>query len=127
MQGEVVEAGTTNFGVNVAGFMLHAAIHSARPDLKCVIHVHMPNIVAVSISSHWSQTHFDVTFDVIFDVIFDVTFDVTFDVAFDVAFDVKRSFCIMKSYFFKNSQMLLLKDVCSIMHAILSPFLSKVT
>ena len=103
MQGEVVEAGTTNFGVNVAGFMLHAAIHSARPDLKCVIHVHMPNIVAVSISSHWSQTHFDV--------------------AFDVAFDVKRSFCIMKSYFFKNSQMLLLKDVCSIMHAILSPFL----
>lgn len=48
MQGEVVEAGTTNFGVNVAGFMLHAAIHSARPDLKCVIHVHMPNIVAVS-------------------------------------------------------------------------------
>ena len=103
MQGEVVEAGTTNFGVNVAGFMLHAAIHSARPDLKCVIHVHMPNIVAVSISSHWSQTHFDV--------------------AFDVAFDVKRSFRIMKSYFFKNNQMLLLKDVCSIMHAILSPFL----
>merc|ERR1712088_1065223 len=35
MQGEVVEAGTTNFGVNVAGFMLHAAIHSARPDIKC--------------------------------------------------------------------------------------------
>ena len=50
MQGEVVEAGTTNFGVNVAGFMLHAAIHSARPDLKCVIHVHMPNIVAVSLA-----------------------------------------------------------------------------
>jgi len=48
MQGEVVETGTTNFGVNVAGFMLHAAIHSARPDLKCVVHVHMPNIVAVS-------------------------------------------------------------------------------
>merc|ERR1719479_282363 len=35
MQGSVVEAGTTNFGVNVAGFMLHSAIHSARPDLKC--------------------------------------------------------------------------------------------
>jgi adducin len=48
MQGEVVEAGTTNFGVNIAGFMLHAAIHSARPDLKCVIHLHTPNIVAVS-------------------------------------------------------------------------------
>lgn len=48
MQGGVVEAGTTNFGVNVAGFMLHAAIHSARPDLKCIIHLHTPNIVAVS-------------------------------------------------------------------------------
>lgn len=48
MQGSVVEAGTTNFGVNVAGFMLHAAIHSARPDLKCILHLHTPNIVAVS-------------------------------------------------------------------------------
>ena len=49
MQGNVVEAGTTNFGVNVAGFMLHSAIHSARPDIKCIIHVHTPAIVAVSI------------------------------------------------------------------------------
>jgi len=48
MQGDVVEPGTTNFGVNVAGFQIHAAIHSARPDLKCVIHIHTPNIVAVS-------------------------------------------------------------------------------
>jgi len=48
MQGTSVEAGTTNFGVNVAGFNLHAAIHSARPDLKCIIHLHTPDIVAVS-------------------------------------------------------------------------------
>jgi len=48
MQGETVEEGTTNFGVNVAGFMLHSAIHQARPDIKCVIHLHTPNIVAVS-------------------------------------------------------------------------------
>lgn len=48
MQGNVVEPGTTNFGVNVAGFMLHSAIHAARPDIKCVIHLHLPNIVAVS-------------------------------------------------------------------------------
>ena len=47
MQGQVVEAGTTNFGVNVAGFMLHSAIHAARPDLKCVLHVHSPSVVAV--------------------------------------------------------------------------------
>jgi len=48
MQGHVVEAGTTNFGVNIAGFMLHSAIHSARPDIKCIIHIHTPAIVAVS-------------------------------------------------------------------------------
>jgi len=48
MQGDVVEEGTTNFGVNQAGFMLHSAIHAARPDIKCVIHLHTPNIVAVS-------------------------------------------------------------------------------
>merc|ERR1712079_393077 len=48
MQGQVVESGTTNFGVSVAGFMLHSAIHSARPDLKCIIHLHTPSIVAVS-------------------------------------------------------------------------------
>lgn len=48
MQGNVVEPGTTNFGVNVAGFMLHSAIHAARPDIKCIIHLHLPNIVAVS-------------------------------------------------------------------------------
>lgn len=48
MQGNVVENGTTNFGVNVAGFMLHSAIHANRPDLKCIIHIHTPNVVAVS-------------------------------------------------------------------------------
>ena len=34
--------------MNVAGFMLHSAIHAARPDIKCIIHLHLPNIVAVS-------------------------------------------------------------------------------
>jgi len=48
MQGDVVEEGTTNFGVNQAGFMLHSAIHAARPDIKCIIHLHTPNIVAIS-------------------------------------------------------------------------------
>ncbi len=43
-----MEEGTTNFGVNKAGFMLHSAIHAARPDIKCVVHLHTPNIVAVS-------------------------------------------------------------------------------
>ena len=47
-QGNVVEAGTTNYGVNVAGFMSHSAIHANRPDLKCVLHLRHPPVTAVS-------------------------------------------------------------------------------
>uniref|UniRef100_A0A8D9BH83 Protein hu-li tai shao n=1 Tax=Cacopsylla melanoneura TaxID=428564 RepID=A0A8D9BH83_9HEMI len=48
MRGDVLEAGTTNFGVNIATFSMHAAIHAARPDLKAIVHVHTPAVVAVS-------------------------------------------------------------------------------
>merc|ERR1719259_1353856 len=48
MQGAVVEAGSTNYGVSVAGFTLHSAVHAARPDIRCVIHLHNPAVVAVS-------------------------------------------------------------------------------
>ena len=48
LQGETVEESSLNFGVNKAGFMLHSALHAARPDIKCIIHLHTPNIVAVS-------------------------------------------------------------------------------
>lgn len=48
MQGGVVEQGTTNFSVNITAFSLHAAVHSARPDIKCIIHIHTPSVVAVS-------------------------------------------------------------------------------
>lgn len=49
MQGDVIEKGTTTLGINRAGFTLHSAIHQARPDLKCVIHLHTPAAVAVSL------------------------------------------------------------------------------
>lgn len=39
MQGNIMEPGTTNFGVNLSAFKLHAAIYAARPDLKAVIDV----------------------------------------------------------------------------------------
>lgn len=48
MQGNIVEQGTTNFGVNLGAFSLHAAIHAARPDIKCIIHVHTPSVLAIS-------------------------------------------------------------------------------
>ena len=34
--------------VNPAGFVIHSAIHAARNDAKCVLHVHTPNGIAVS-------------------------------------------------------------------------------
>jgi ribulose-5-phosphate 4-epimerase/fuculose-1-phosphate aldolase len=36
------------YNVNVAGFYLHAPIHRARPDVKCVIHTHTRAGTAVS-------------------------------------------------------------------------------
>ncbi|XP_053195630.1 alpha-adducin isoform X1 [Scomber japonicus] len=48
LQGEVVDRGSTNLGVNQAGFTLHSAIYSARPDVKCIVHVHTPAGAAVS-------------------------------------------------------------------------------
>ncbi|XP_066141126.1 protein hu-li tai shao isoform X1 [Euwallacea fornicatus] len=52
MQGNVLEQGTTNFSVNVSAFSLHAAVHAARPDLRCIIHVHTPSVVAISALKH---------------------------------------------------------------------------
>ncbi|MCL4137813.1 UNVERIFIED_CONTAM: hypothetical protein GTU68_060658 [Idotea baltica] len=48
MQGNIVDPGSTNFGVNVAGFLLHSAIHAQRPDIRCIVHIHHPAVVAVS-------------------------------------------------------------------------------
>lgn len=47
-QGDVVDRGSTNLGVNQAGFTLHSAIYAARPDVKCVVHIHTPAGAAVS-------------------------------------------------------------------------------
>ncbi|XP_040915212.1 alpha-adducin isoform X1 [Toxotes jaculatrix] len=48
LQGEIVDRGSTNLGVNQAGFTLHSAIYAARPDVKCIVHVHTPAGAAVS-------------------------------------------------------------------------------
>ena len=49
MLGQVVDPGTTTYGPNVAGLTLHSAIHHCRPDAKCIIHIHTPDVVAVSV------------------------------------------------------------------------------
>ncbi len=36
------------YDINPAGFVIHSAIHAARDDAKCVLHVHSVNGIAVS-------------------------------------------------------------------------------
>jgi ribulose-5-phosphate 4-epimerase/fuculose-1-phosphate aldolase len=38
----------TNWPVNQAGFVIHSAIHQARPDVGCAMHLHTPDGIAVS-------------------------------------------------------------------------------
>uniref|UniRef100_A0A672FFN7 Alpha-adducin n=1 Tax=Salarias fasciatus TaxID=181472 RepID=A0A672FFN7_SALFA len=48
IQGEIVDRGSTNLGVNQAGFTLHSAIYASRPDVKCIVHIHTAAGAAVS-------------------------------------------------------------------------------
>lgn len=48
MQGQIVEQGTTNFGINTSQFTLHSVIHAARPDVRCAIYVGCNSVVAIS-------------------------------------------------------------------------------
>lgn len=52
MQGAVIEQGTTNFGISNCQFSMHAAIHAARPDLRCIIGVLHSAVVAISSFKH---------------------------------------------------------------------------
>lgn len=50
-QGQAVQMGSTAAPaqrVNRAGFVIHSAVHQARPDLHCVIHTHTTAGIAVS-------------------------------------------------------------------------------
>lgn len=40
--------GASPYTVNQAGFVIHSAVHGARPDVQCVIHLHTPAGMAVS-------------------------------------------------------------------------------
>jgi ribulose-5-phosphate 4-epimerase/fuculose-1-phosphate aldolase len=47
LAGKIV-ANTTPYGVNLAGYVIHSAIHAARPDVGCVLHTHTNAGMAVS-------------------------------------------------------------------------------
>ncbi len=42
------KVGASPHPINPAGFVIHSAIHAARPDVHCVLHIHTPAGVAVS-------------------------------------------------------------------------------
>jgi ribulose-5-phosphate 4-epimerase/fuculose-1-phosphate aldolase len=46
LDGEIISP--TEYSINPAGFTIHSAIHAAREDAICVIHLHAPAGVAVS-------------------------------------------------------------------------------
>lgn len=46
--GEFVLRGTSHYGINYPGFIIHGAVHSARDDIVCVIHSHSTEGIAVS-------------------------------------------------------------------------------
>ncbi|CAH8461104.1 unnamed protein product [Schistosoma curassoni] len=46
--GNIVDQGSSVLGVNKAGWTLHSALHSARKDINCIIHVHLADVIAVS-------------------------------------------------------------------------------
>ena len=46
LEGNVLD--NTPYHINQAGYTIHSAIHSARPDIECVLHTHTPAGIAVS-------------------------------------------------------------------------------
>jgi len=48
LDGNIVANANPQYGVNLPGYVIHSAIHRARPDAKCVLHTHTPAGMAVS-------------------------------------------------------------------------------
>ncbi len=48
VEGNVIWKPDTDYGINQAGYVIHGAIHKARPDVACVTHTHTRAGVAVS-------------------------------------------------------------------------------
>ncbi len=57
LQGNVLDG--SGYGINPAGFTIHSAIHEAREDAHCVVHLHTLATIAVASSAGglqpWSQ------------------------------------------------------------------------
>jgi len=47
-EGNIVSKPDTDYGINVSGYVIHGAIHKARPDVACVLHTHTRAGMAVA-------------------------------------------------------------------------------
>jgi len=48
IEGNILDPGSTKYGVNRAGYVIHSAIHKGRQDVKSIMHTHSLSGVAVS-------------------------------------------------------------------------------
>jgi ribulose-5-phosphate 4-epimerase/fuculose-1-phosphate aldolase len=48
LAGNVIDKGEHGYSVNAAGYIIHSAVHEARPDVQCIIHTHTRAGIAVS-------------------------------------------------------------------------------
>jgi ribulose-5-phosphate 4-epimerase/fuculose-1-phosphate aldolase len=48
LAGNILSKPDTDYGINKSGYVIHGAIHEARPDVKCVIHTHTRAGLAVA-------------------------------------------------------------------------------
>ena len=42
VEGDIVWKPDTDYGINKSGYVIHGAIHKARPEVTCVLHTHTP-------------------------------------------------------------------------------------
>jgi ribulose-5-phosphate 4-epimerase/fuculose-1-phosphate aldolase len=48
LEGNILWKPDTDYGINKSGYVIHGAIHRARPELKCVMHTHTRAGMSVS-------------------------------------------------------------------------------
>ncbi len=48
VEGDILAKPDTDYGINKSGYVIHGAIHKARPDVQCIIHTHTRAGIAVS-------------------------------------------------------------------------------
>jgi ribulose-5-phosphate 4-epimerase/fuculose-1-phosphate aldolase len=51
LDGNILQKPDTDYGINVSGYVIHGAIHRARPDVACVLHTHTRAGMAVAAMS----------------------------------------------------------------------------